>query len=250
MDITQIRVAPEVIFFSDGLYKKWNLKPYQDINKPCIFFGVYNDRDIQLIKRHVGFKIIWFTNTSENSKQLSKKLIGIDNLVMINDGGIDIPVGVKSKKIILPIKDFSGFKPTKLGDKIYCYIGNNNLTNKHGYPIVKEIEKRIDFEIIYGKLGNSISYIKDNYYDKCFLNINISDSRGSGMTTLAELGYMGRYTISNTIHNYPCVKRYKSIDDIVEIINEESKKIGTIQPSLMEKHFYDDTDWLNLDFWK
>jgi hypothetical protein len=247
MIINQVRVANEVIFFAKDLMKKWNLKEYYDINKPCLFFGVYNDNDVNLIKRHNGLKIVWFTN--HDTKKLINNFIGVDNLVINYTAGLEIPNGINFKKTSIAIKDFSTFQPTPLGNKIYCYIGNGHTGNKHGYPIIKEIEKKIDFEIIYGKLGHPLEFIKDNYYNNCFLNINITESGRSGLTTLTEMGFMGRYSISNTKDQFPCVIRYTDIEDIITKINIESKKIGTIQPSLLENHFYTGDEWKNSEFW-
>lgn len=247
MLINQVRVANEVIFFAKDLMRKWNISPYTDINKPCLFFGVYSENDVKVIKNHKGLKIVWFTN--HDTKNLINHFIGVDDLVVNYTAGLSIPEGVKYKKTSIAIKDFSSFTPTPLGDKIYCYIGNGHIGNKHGYPIVKEIEKLVNFEIIYGKLGNSLDYIKENYYNKSFININITESGRSGLTTLTEMGFMGRYSISNTKDDFPCVIRYNNIEDIVNIINLESKKIGTSQPSLLENHFYNSNEWKNIDFW-
>jgi hypothetical protein len=68
------------------------------------------------------------------------------------------------------------------------------------------------------------------------------------------MGLMGRKTIIknnyiNTIQriDFPNFIYYETIDDIVKIINEESKKIGTIQPSINAHNVGD--EWLNLNFW-
>jgi len=40
---------------------------------------------------------------------------------------------------------------------------------------------------------------------------------------------------------------YNCVDDIINIINKESKKIGTIQPKINAHNV--GNEWLNLDFW-
>jgi hypothetical protein len=247
MIIKQVRVSNNVIFFAKDLMKKWELNSYNNVNEPCLFFGVYDESDVNIIKNHKGFKLVWFTNS--DSKDLINKLVSVDNLVINYTEGLNLPKGIKFKKTSIAIKDFSNFTPTTLGDKIYCYIGNGHTGNKHGFPIVKEIEKLVDFEIIYGKIGRDLECVKQDYYNNCFININITETGRSGLTTLTEMGFMGRYSISNTLDNFPCVIRYKNTEEIVKIINEESKKIGTIQPSLLDNHFYTSEEWKNVDFW-
>ena len=70
------------------------------------------------------------------------------------------------------------------------------------------------------------------------------------MTTVREMGLMGRKTITirkKRHYNYHCIINCDSIDDIIETINEESKKIGTIQSSI-NSHTVGD-EWLNLEYW-
>ena len=65
---------------------------------------------------------------------------------------------------------------------------------------------------------------------------------------------MGRKTIfkseyKNNIQRleFPNFIDYSSIDDIIGIIDNESQKIGTIQPSINAHNVGD--EWLNLNFW-
>jgi hypothetical protein len=233
--IKQVRFANAVVFFKENFIKRWNLTDYNNINEPCLFFGVYDDNDINIIKKHKGFKIVWFTNYDKNN--LEKKLIGISDLVINYTEGVREYDKLKYKKTNIAIKDFSLFKPAPLGDKIYCYIGKGHTNNKHGFPIAEKIKKMVDFEVIYGKLGHNIDYIIENYYKKSFININITESRRSGLTTLTEMGFMGRYSISNSLDEFPCILRYNNIEDIVNIINKETLKIGTTPKSLLSEYF-------------
>ena len=90
------------------------------------------------------------------------------------------------------------------------------------------------------------SYFKTNFYDKSFININLSVY--NGLQSMIELAYMGRKTIANFHRHFECVINYKDDDHILELIEKESKKIGTIQPSI-NVHTAND-DWLNVDWWK
>ena len=122
---------------------------------------------------------------------------------------------------------------------------------------INEIQKKINFEIITTSHENlkdyyDIKYLKNEFYDKCFLNLNLTG--GHGLSTVIELGLMGRKTIfkseyKNNIQRleFPNFIDYSSIDDIIGIIDNESQKIGTIQPSINAHNVGD--EWLNLNFW-
>jgi len=259
--ISQVSVDPCVIFFKKGLMDKWSLTEYYDINSPCLFFGVSNQ--INLINQHKGLKIVHFISPSDckSSFFLEKK-----DLFFFHDPHLDKDIGVNTKDILIEFKDFSIFRPNPLGDKIYCYapmradcdilFDINHSVEADGWgrisvmQVINRIQEKINFEILYdggGSIQNykSIELVKESYYDKCFLNLNLGGD--GGMTTVRELAYMGRKTICNSLYKFPSFISYLDEDDIIRIINEESKKIGTIQPSIISHNIND--EWLYTDFW-
>ncbi len=246
--IRQVRVARSVKSFRRGLMDRWGLKKYHNINAPCYFFGIFNKKDIAAVKKHKGFKLIHFINA--RGDQFIDRLKGVPDMVIIGNPYLTKTEGHNIKWVandelhLFEIKDFSVFKPNTLGDKIYLYQCNN-----YDKDMAEEIQKRIDFEIIYGipqQLG--MKELKADYYDKSFLNINLSPTGGGGMTTVTELGLMGRMTIMNTKIKRKSIISYKNIDEVVEIINRESKKIGTVQPA-MNPHNTGE-EWMQIKFWK
>jgi len=243
--IEQVRVSHGLRRFKPGIMSRWGLKDYHDINAPCLFFNINNQEDIDAVKNHKGFKLIFFANARGN--QFINHFKGISNMVVIANPYLDIPEGMKVKDGIFEIKDYSMFKPNKLGDKIYCYVGNNSQKNRYGYDRALKIQKRIGYEIIFGMQGHTMEYVKKNYYDNCFLNLNLNITGGGGHTTVRELARMGRRTIINTKFDYLCGLSYKDDDDIIRLINEESKKIGTIQAGV-DYHTVGG-EWLNVGFW-
>ena len=136
-------------------------------------------------------------------------------------------------------------------DKIYAYTGFKNGWSPNNLDKLKEIQNYIDYEIITTDHNDKsdlydIDYLKENYYDKCFLNLNFTN--GHGMTTARELGLMGRMTIMNSQnYNYPCLIGYNNNDDIVRIINQEANKIGTIQNSINSHNIGE--EWVYTEFW-
>lgn len=248
--IRQVRASKGVRRFKQGLMDRWKLKDYHDIYAPCYFFNLNDDKDIDAVRKHKGFKLIHFVNA--RGDQFIDKLKGIPDLVIKGNPYLTKTEGHKIKwDVTFEIKDYSMFKPNVLGNKIYCYIGKGRV-GERGWDIAKELQKKINFEIIYGiQRSNSkcagLKFLKENYYDNCFLNLNLEKSGGGGRTTITELGLMGRKTIFNTKFCRDSIIPYTNMDDIIDIINKESKKIGTIQKA-MNPHNTGE-EWLNVDFW-
>ena len=242
--IKQVRVSHGLRRFKPGIMERWGLKDYHDKNAPCLFLNINGKEDIDAVKNHKGFKLIFFANARGN--QFINHFVGVRDLVVMSNPYLNIPDGIKVKDGFFEIKDYSMFKPNRLGDKIYSYIGNERQKEKYGYNILKNLQKSIKYEIIFGMQGNSIEYVKHNYYDNCFLNLNFNKSGGGGLTTVKELALMGRKTIMNTKFDYDCIIPYKD-DDIIKIINGEAKKIGTIQPG--KDYHTIGPEWQYVSYW-
>ena len=62
--------------------------------------------------------------------------------------------------------------------------------------VINELQPYLKYELIHARQGNptdifyDLRYIKENYYDKSFMCINLDP--GHGMTTVRELALMGR----------------------------------------------------------
>jgi hypothetical protein len=253
MRISQTLVAPSVNFFKKGFIERYNFDEYYDVNKPCIFFGG-NELSHQ-IQNHKSYKFIFLTNPYDLPN--FDIVTNTDDLFIINILEevrliSKIPDNVNCRNVTIEVKDYSLFEPNVLGDKIYAYTGfKNGWSNQFNVEKLKQIQKQINYEIITTNHFNindyyDINYLKNNYYDKSFLNLNLSD--GNGMATAIEMALMGRKTILNeNFYKYPCILNYKNDEDLINLINSESCKIGTVQPSI-NCHTVND-EWLNIDFW-
>jgi len=248
--IRQAFVSPSIGFFKDNFLKVNNLVEYNDVYEPAVFFGAYESS--QFIEEHKGYKIIL------PCMPLDFPVIrNYDKTLFVCSENCRLPQNVIRKSITPRIKDYDMFKPNKLGDKIYVYSGFKKGNNLLHEEFINEIQKRINYEIIttdHNTLNDyySIDHLKSNYYDNCFLNINLTE--GSGLSTVIELGLMGRKTIfknpyTNNVQRmeFPNFIPYETFDDIINIINEESKKINTLQEPI-DAHNVGD-EWLDLDFW-
>lgn len=240
--VKQVRFSESVKFFEQGFLNRWNLDSYYNIHEPCFFAGVYDSNDIKIINTHKGFKVIWNTGRIRDIFTM----INPENVIVMDSGVIDhssIKGKYKIKKASIQIKDFSMFKPGVLGDKIYCYLGDTASKEIMGFSFMEKLKMKTPFDIIYGFLGNNIEFVKEQYYDKCF--VNIKPNVIGGITTAAELAYMGRMTISNT--KTPFCINYKN--DILDIITKESKKIGTLQSSMIGDFYNIGDEWKQVKFW-
>jgi hypothetical protein len=242
--ITQLCVDTHGLFFKEGLKKRYGFNDYIDTNEPTLFFGVCTD-NLNIINNHNGFKLVHCITPSD---ELSLKHLNTKNLHVFYGPHIDKNLNFNTKKIEIEFKDYSLFKPNRLGDKIYCYMRDKT---EFQYDIVNGIQKNINYEIIFGGLGGNIDTyldietLKNKYYDNCFLNLNLSEKHG--FVTVRELGLMGRKTIMNTPYDFPSIIKFDNVEHIIHLINQESTKINTVQQSI-NPHVQND-DWLFLEFW-
>ena len=247
--IKQAFVAPSISFFKKNFLEIYGLTEYNNINEPAIFFGA--SESSHLINNHKSYKIV--LPCRPNDVPL---INNYEKTFIICSDNYNLPGNVIRKSLTPKIKNYDIFKPNILGNKIYFYSGFENGNNLY-HNWIAELQKRINYEIIttnHKVLSDyySIDSLKSNYYDKCFLNINLTN--GSGLSTVIEMGLMGRKTIFKNPFNqnfqrmeFPNFLSYETIDDIVKIINIESNKIGTIQPSIDAHNIGD--EWIDLNFW-
>lgn len=247
--IKQAAVAPALKFFKKDFLDSNNLVEYFDENAPAVFFGCKQLG--KLIDSHKGIKLL-LPSTPTDIPILESH----DNVLLICSENYPFLNNVVKKHITPKIKNYDMFKPNQLGDKIYFYSGFKDGWN-HRNNMIETIRKYTKFEMItteHSKLVDyyDIAYLKQNFYDKCFINLNMT--RGNGLATVIELGLMGRKTVFNNPNKnsiqrleFPNFINYQDIAHIVKIIEEESKKIGTIQQPI-DAHNVGD-EWLDLDYW-
>jgi len=258
--IKQINVALHGVYpFSKRLKEKYGFVDYHNQDEPCFFWGCLGES--HKINNHKGLKVVKFLTPSDcwSIDELEES----ENLYIINDPFIQTKKNFKYSSIEFEIGDYSLFEPKILGDKIYCYMRDTTEFRK---DILNSIQKKINYEIIYGGLVGNATYfdtlenLKSEYYDKCFLSINLSSKHG--YTTVRELGYMGIKTIMSSPYNFPSISQLKTYsrdyrgdgrtiivdeNEVIEKINYESKSIGKMGIK-MNPHNINDK-WLNVDFW-
>ena len=244
--IRQARFSDSMKFFKRDFCKRWNVTEYKDINAPCYFVGIYNMEDVNAINDHKGFKVVW----NPGRVRPFFTLINPDNLIVHKQTDVIdhslIEGKYKIKQCRFEIKDYSLFKPNKLGDCIYCYLGNEGSKHKYRYEEVEKLRKLTKYKIIVGMLGRTIEQLKTDMYDNCF--VYFKSALVGGGTTSEELALMGRNTINGLKVDY--YKSYDSIEHACELIEEEAKNIGKVVGSVLsEDHFDTGEEWKQVKFW-
>jgi len=193
--INQVRFSNSVKFFERDFCNYWNVTTYKNNTDPCLFAGVYNKEDVELINNHKGFKVVW---NNGNIRPFFIELNPENMVVLKYTESIDhslLERRYKIKKARFPIKDYTLFTPTNLGDKICCYLGTPEMRDIYGYSVIHKLEDMTRFKIIISYLGKSREDLKRDIYDKSF--VYFKPIIIGGVETANELAHMGRKTISN-----------------------------------------------------
>ena len=252
-----------------------NFEKFSDKNKPCIFYGIYSENDIKLLESITSYKIIIWTGGDINidhkkivvrNKVLSnlKRILNVKDVYHIAisnsiSNKLD-KLGIKYRVVpFMPI-DLNKFMPVKKGKSIYVYVGDGSEV--YGRKLYTEIYKRLknDYSFIFaanpvaknGMFKNleipDIVYIDknniQNIYSECFIGFRFTTHDGLS-ASVQELGCMGIKSISNldtpsTINYNKILDRdyindIEAIDDVINKINNEYKKIETIDYELSNK---------------
>tara|TARA_R110002153_G_scaffold167053_2_gene319720 strand:- start:273 stop:1073 length:801 start_codon:yes stop_codon:yes gene_type:complete len=246
-----------MIFFKEDMKKRWNLDEYNDPTQPAVFMGLYESRDINTFISHKGPKLLYFGGsdfTSNNLDLVSKS----PNTVCIGYGADWMYKVLDSYKIPytetrILLKNFDNFTPTPLGENIYVYKGiNGNRPDHYKWEeIVNPLQEVFGKDRIIYTQNLPLHELKEKYYQNCFIYIRPNPLGGG--TAMFELGHMGRKTITNEHSNFSTCLGYQSLNEMLDLIMEESKKIGTVQPQVAEtlKSMFDrEGNWLNFSNYK
>jgi hypothetical protein len=256
--IDQGHVSKSISFFKKNFMKKYKLNEYTNLNKPCIFYGCYNEDDLDKIIKHKSLKVVVFGGTDTYYKKIidsKRKLIilkNITNIFFISQSKFisDDLKNLNIKYIYLPIAPTVDLKSisVKKGKSIYVYTNPSNELNYGSnfyYRLMKDF-KDINFILTCAKKSNNNKikcYSKNELhkvYASCFLGLRLIQHDGIS-ATIQEMGLLGIKTISNG--NSPACINYTNYDSIVEIIKIERKKIGEVDNEISKKTY----DFLNIN---
>lgn len=242
--LKQIYISPSLDFFKSKIFKYYDfLSPYYTNTEPAIFFGIYDryiDKSIILNHNNIGI-ICWGGSDIYNKTIYDKEFLeilktktNIFHVALSKDISDILSINnIKHIRHIFSFIEKSLFKPIKLGNCIYVYSGKSDST--YNNPILQYIKnKYTKYEYIDSQHLNTEYELMPSIYSKCFIGIRLTSFDGNA-NTVQELGLMG----INCIHNgdYPNSINWtlNNIDNIIDIIEEESKKIGSVNHNLADK---------------
>lgn len=247
--IKQSHISGAIKFFRKDFNAHWGMVNYHSPKQSAIFLGAYNELDLQRINAHQGFKVVVLAGADLRNLN---KLIPSRNLVLRTDATHTRYFKQHAhrrfqwKNADIAFKDYSQFQPCELGDKVYCYVGGPGRVKHFRIDTIKAVEAKSRFQFIYGMFPNTIETMIEEYYKPSFINLRINTF--AGHTTSLEMAHMGRRSVSNRIGE-PWYLNYAGVDDIVALIEKESTKIGTIQPSQIPATYFAGPEWKDEAFW-
>jgi len=128
--ISQAYISPTLEeTFGENFRSLWNLKKYFDPDVPAIFFGLYTKIDLDVLSRHNSkVVVVWGGgDMRKDSLLFVKKLVDSNRAATFAYPGEFSKAleeySIPHKKLYVPIKDYSQFVPSPLGNKIYVYRG-------------------------------------------------------------------------------------------------------------------------------
>lgn len=261
-DFTQLYISPALSHFKKGFQEKWNLVDYYDINLPAIFFGMYGQQDVDYFLNHRGYKIIVWGGNDMHPPQLEiakQEILKRKTFTYSPPGEFSDTLTnfhIPHKITYIPNKDYSSFTPTPLGENIYVYLGqpdNIRLEYFEFENIVQPLmyvfgENRVKW--VKEDKTLTINELKEKYYNDCF--VFVKPNKRGGATSMYELAHMGRRTIGKGQIDMSNFTEFKDLDDLINLIVEESKYIGQIREDIHNdiKNIFIGDEWLNLNYWK
>lgn len=234
----------------------YKLKPYKNRKRPCIFFG-FSKHTFQKIRKHRGLAILILGGsdiiTLRKKIKFLRKRKNIRYVAISNWLAKDLrKLKVKKRyRILFHLLNSNNFYPKELGKNIYIY---SNGTNKYGKNIYRQIIKKMPkYKFIIASHKKFKPNQLTNIYHQCFIGLRLTKHDGNANTT-QELGLCGIRCIHNG--DSPNAIHWKSANDIIKSIRNESKLIGQKNEELSEKvkKYYDvenkNPKWLYTNFYK
>ena len=240
----------------DRITKIYNLNSYTDINKPTLFFGIFNNNDFDKLKNHKGDKyILWAGNDCLLNKNSIKKINNIKKLKIKKFYGSSNNIVNRMKKINincdiinLDLVDKSIFKKIEdYGNSIYISNGINEDIISYNDILYKQIVEKLPiFNYIYSNNLDKEYYEMFDIYKECFIGLRLTQNDGYS-NTVDEFKVMNIPIIHNLSdygikwNNYNDIKLniiYKNIDNFNKEINQQNIVILLNEKINFEKHFF------------
>lgn len=251
MRITQAYVSDSVADFP--FRKALDLTDYIDSLRPLVVFGVYSDRDMQVILNHRSKVLIVWCGQDAIDCIFMGRYQYLSNCIHVT-WLPNVERALKSFlhiRLITPVFLGGAFNPTILGDSVFVYAPSA-FPKYHGIDLVYLLNDKfteLDFCIGHGNVNQDqwLSGVGNDVYNRCFMGLCLSGFAGGGQTIM-QMGLKGMTVVTNVLQ-LPNTKQWANFDDICQIIDSEREKIGTAQTKLaesVETMLKKDQIWLNV----
>jgi hypothetical protein len=193
----------------------------------CVFFGIYSGNDIQILRKHRGYKFLIWGGTDCNWKY-RERVINFESINKIPDlyhiaisKDIQERLSLKNIESIfleLDLIDKELFKPvSKKGKCIFIYNGfTKGNEDIYGKKIYMEVVRRLPmFKFIYSNQLNLPYEKMPEIYAECFIGLRLTEHDGNA-NMVQEMKEMNIPVVHN-LSDYGL--KWKSVEDIVGYIN-------------------------------
>ena len=219
-NINYVYVSNGLKLFEKRLKTKYGLKDYEsNYSKNTIFFGLYSNKDLEMINNHKYSKYMMFGGSDVDSELVFN--LNKCNFISISENIKERlhKKNIKSQLVEFNLVDNNLFFPRKIETKsksIFIYNGyNKGLEENYGKDIYEKIMKEMP-EYNYILSHNlKLPYEKmPDIYSKCFIGLRLTDKDGNA-NTVQEFEAMNIPIIHN-LSNYGI--QWNNIVDIIDII--------------------------------
>lgn len=271
--IKQIHIAS---YLRNGFYRAImsrypELVEYFDPTQPCIFYGMYEDEQYNLLFQHRSLAVIVWTGGDIDIRRVKTKyrVMRLRELGHVRHMAISRFIANDLTKLKMPYQrlpfmgiDFNIFQPTAKGPCVYIYSTPGNEST-YGKALYEEVVKRMpDLQfLMYCHHKSPMLHRHPHFqtcqtpselagvYARCFVGLRLTEHDGLAATVI-ELGCMGIKCLHNG--DSPSSLNYGSVDDIVRLIRQEQQTVGTTDLQLAQRvRQYVDIghDWLHVVRW-
>ena len=233
----QIKISKYLSHNGNILKKKYELDDYIDNKKDTIFFGLFLQKDFEVLNNHKGKRIIFWAGSDSIHHDKVKSIANLDAIHLAQSTDIENDLMKCGIKKIVRVNKFNSaldmWKPCKLGTKVYWYKARRHNYGRYKFNEVKGLLPNIEF-IVFNNPINPHEKMKD-IYKECFCGVRPTEHDGCAQTA-GEMGLMGRKIIWNG--DTPNAVHYKDAKDIVKHIKELQKGYDYKEVAKETKQFY------------
>ena len=192
----------------------------------CVFFGMYSGKDIEILRRHRGYKFLiwggtdcnWNYTDRVNNLEIIKNIPNLYHIAISKDIQERLHLkNIESIFLEMDLVDKKIFKPVLIkGDSIFIYNGfTKGNESIYGEKIYKEVVKRLPkFKFIYSNQLNLPHEEMPKIYGKCFIGLRLTEHDGNA-NMVQEMKAMDIPVVHNQ-SDYGL--KWDNVDDIVEYI--------------------------------